>query len=162
MAADAVRRLRFAGDAVRLVETIVCHHLRPLQLAWRGETSRRAIHRFFRDAGDAGVEVVLLSLADHRATVGPNADDDRYPALVETARFLLDAYFNQLQTVVAPAPLLTGRDLIQQFGIAEGPAVGRLLAAMREAQAIGAVNSREQAEEWVRDKLRERELETKE
>lgn len=162
MAADAVRRLRFAGDAVRLVETVVCHHLRPLQLAWQGVISRRAIHRLFRDTGEAGVEVALLSLADYQSTVGIETtvqplegEDDQYANLFRVVERLLDAYFNHRQTVVMPGPLLTGRDLIHQFDLAEGPTIGRLLFGLREAQAVGEVSTREQAEEWVRHKIRE-------
>jgi putative nucleotidyltransferase with HDIG domain len=152
MAAEAMRRLRFSGEATRLVEAIVRHHLRPLQLAWQGVASKRAIHRFFRDAGDAGVEIALLSLADHWATVGPGVDD-QYPDLLKTVRALLDTYFNHRQMVVAPPPLLTGHDLIHQFGLAQGPEIGRLLAALQEAQAIGQVTNRQQAEAWVKRRL---------
>jgi putative nucleotidyltransferase with HDIG domain len=160
MAARVLRRLRFATDAVRLAETIVRHHLRPLQLTWEGVASRRAIHRLFRDTGDAGVEVALLSLADDRATVGygENADPSstsaqEYEALRSTVTSLLDAFFNRRGNVVAPLPLLTGRDLIDGFGLEEGPLVGRLLVALREAQAAGQVANREQAEAWLRHKL---------
>ena len=153
MAAGALRRLRFSGEEARLVETTVRHHLRPLQLVWQSGISKRAIYRFFRDTGDAGVEVAILALADRRATVGPNAADDQFPALLETVGILLDAYFNRQQTVVAPAPMLTGRDLIDQFGLAEGPEIGRLLAGLQEAQAAAQVATRAQAEEWVRHKI---------
>jgi putative nucleotidyltransferase with HDIG domain len=157
MAADALQRLRFSGDAVRLVGTVIRHHLRPLALTWGGVASKRAIYRFFRDTRDAGVEIVLLSLADDRATVGYEDDADgssqdgpEYQALLETARALLDAYFNHQGSVIAPAPLLTGRDLIDQFGLEQGPPIGRLLAALSEAQATGQVTTRQDAEEWAR------------
>lgn len=155
LVADALRRLRFAGDSVRLVETVVHHHLRPLQLAWGGVLSKRAIYRFFRDTGDAGVEVALLSLADHRATVGPDPDDDQLPVLLAVVRSLLDAYFNRQGSVVSPLPLLTGRDLIHQFGLQEGPTIGRLLNGLREAQATGEVKNRGQAEAWIKRKVRD-------
>ena len=157
IAANRLRRLRFSTDAVRLVETIVRHHLRPLQLTWGGVVSKRAIHRFYRDTNDAGVDVALLSLADERATAGHDADivpsskeTQEYEALLKTVTSLLDAYFNRQDIVVAPPPLLTGRDLIDQFGLEQGPAIGRLLAALQEAQATSQVTTREQAEQWVR------------
>jgi len=156
MASDALRRLRFSAEGVRLVQSVVRHHLRPLQLTWQGVASRRAIHRFYRDAGDAGVEVALLALADDRATTGYHDDSDpssgaadEYQALTETVTALLDAYFNRRQSVVAPIPLLTGRDLMDQFGLEQGPAIGRLLAALQEAQATGQVTNREQAVAWA-------------
>jgi hypothetical protein len=71
---------------------------------------------------------------------------------------LLDAYFNHQRSVIAPVPLLTGRDLIDQFGLEQGPAIGRLLAALSEAQATGQVTTRQDAEEWVRRTLEDWEL----
>ncbi|GAB4526282.1 MAG: HD domain-containing protein [Anaerolineae bacterium] len=166
MAANIIRRLRFSSEAVRLVETVVRHHLRPLQLTWRGKPSKRATHRFFRDAGDAGIEVALLSLADNRATTGYDDQADpcseaahEYRALIETVTSLLDAYFNRQHSLVSPPPLLTGRDLIDKFGLQQGPDIGRLLTALQEAQATGQVMDRAQAEEWVRHAVRDRKLE---
>jgi poly(A) polymerase len=153
-AAKAMRRLRFATDATRRVESIVRYHLRPLQLAWQGSVSKRAIYRFFRDAGDAGVDTALLALADQRATTGPDAGEEQYAPLLETVGTLLDAYFNQPGRVVMPPPLLTGRDLMRQFGLSEGPEIGRLLAALREAQAVGQVTDREGAEAWLKREIR--------
>jgi hypothetical protein len=101
-------------------------------------------------------------LADHRATVGlertphsPRGDDDGYPKLLRVVAELLDSYFNHRQTVALPVSLLTGRDLIHQFDLAQGPVIGRLLANLREAQATGEVSTREQAELWVRHKISE-------
>ncbi|NIV35042.1 MAG: HD domain-containing protein [Anaerolineae bacterium] len=64
----SLQRLRFSSAEARLVETIVRCHMRPLTLASQDRVSTRALYRFFRDAGDAGVDVLLLSLADHLAT----------------------------------------------------------------------------------------------
>ena len=129
---------------------------------------RNHLTGYVRNRGDAGVEICLLSLADQRATVG--YDDDADPSsegarecrsLLETVTALLDAYFNRRQSVVAPPPLLTGRDLIDQFGLEQGPAIGRLLDALREAQATGQVENRDQAEEWVKRTVRDWRLEIK-
>jgi putative nucleotidyltransferase with HDIG domain len=152
VAADIMRQLRFSGEAVRRVEAIVLHHVRLLQPVWQGAVNKRMIHRFFRDLGDVGIDVTLLSLADHRGTFGSGADFGQWPLLMASANLLLDAYFNQRQTVLPP-PLLTGRDLIRQFGLAEGPEIGRLLAELREAQAIGQVTGREEAETWVKRRI---------
>jgi hypothetical protein len=45
---------------------------------------------------------------------------------------------------------------MSQFGLAEGPSIGRLLAALREAQAAGEVETRAQAEEWIWQRLENR------
>lgn len=51
---------------------------------------------------------------------------------------------------VAPDPLLRGEDLMA-MGFEQGPAMGRLLAAVYDAQLEGHVANREQAMQWLRD-----------
>jgi hypothetical protein len=66
---------------------------------------------------------------------------------------LLRARYEEYEQVVEPAPLVTGRDLMQHLGLAEGPEVGRLLEAIREAQAAGEVTDRQAALELARLRL---------
>ncbi|HID88144.1 MAG TPA: CCA tRNA nucleotidyltransferase [Anaerolineae bacterium] len=146
IAARRLRRLRFSQPEVKRVATVVRAHLRPGHLARvRGPVTRRAIYRFFRATGSAGVEVNLLSLADHLATWGPNLEPDRWTRRLEVVQLLLSHYFERHEETVAPKPLVGGRELIESLGIEEGPLVGRLLEAIREAQASGEVHTREEA-----------------
>jgi hypothetical protein len=55
---------------------------------------------------------------------------------------------------VFPPALITGRDLIEQFGLLPGPRIGQILEAVREAQISGEVTDRKEALAWVRDLLR--------
>ena len=141
-----MRHLRFSQAEVKRVSTMVRAHLRPGHLARvRGAVTRRAIYRFFRDLGSVGVEVCLLSLADHLATWGPNLEADRWARRREVVRLLLSHYFERHEETIAPTPLVDGRELMEDLGIEEGPLVGRLLEAIREAQASGEVRTREEA-----------------
>lgn len=133
-------RLRFSGDELKRAQAIVAHHMRPRQLSREGEPSARAIYRFFRATGPAGVEVILLSLADLLAKYGghPPPQAEWAEHLAACAK-LLEAYFEKHPAAVAPAPLVNGDDLIRVLGLKPGPEVGRLLEAIREAQAAGEV-----------------------
>ena len=57
---------------------------------------------------------------------------------------LLETYYREPETVNPPR-LLTGDDLMRELEISAGPQVGELLEAVREAQAVGEVLSREDA-----------------
>jgi poly(A) polymerase/tRNA nucleotidyltransferase (CCA-adding enzyme) len=46
---------------------------------------------------------------------------------------------------VTQAPLVNGRDLLSGFGLQPGPQVGILLEAVREAQAVGEIRTRDEA-----------------
>jgi poly(A) polymerase len=50
-----------------------------------------------------------------------------------------------------PSPLLRGRDLLDA-GFLPGPEIGQILDAVMEAQLEGALQSREQALDWVRER----------
>ena len=50
---------------------------------------------------------------------------------------------------IIPAPLLTGKDLIE-FGWAPGPNLGETLNSVQDLQLEGTLNSKEEALEWVK------------
>jgi hypothetical protein len=136
----------FSRAAVDWVKKIVAAHLRPGHLSRvQGPVTRRAVYRYFRDTGPAGVDVTLLSMADHLATYGPTLETERWARRLDVVELLLSHYFERHEEVVAPPPLITGRDLMAELGLEEGPVIGRLLAGVREAQASGEVATREEA-----------------
>lgn len=144
MVVQRTRALRFSSDEVERVRTIVRHHMRPHHLAHSG-ASRRAIYRFFRDTREAGVDVLLHALADRLATDGPDLDAEGWAQRLDLARTMLDEYFHRHEEAVNPAPLLTGHDVMQALGLQAGPQVGKVLEAVREAQAAGEVKTRQEA-----------------
>lgn len=147
-------RLRLPDRAVDVLERLVRHHLRPMHLAAAGELTRRARYRFFRDLRADAQDLLLLVLADAAAVRGDS------PRVVwrraRLVRELLAGWQEERQAAAAP-PLLRGGDVMERFGLAPGPEVGRLLAAAREAQALGQVRSRDEALAHL-DSLRERTL----
>jgi tRNA nucleotidyltransferase/poly(A) polymerase len=145
LAGDALRRLRFNNSEVRLAGTVIRHHTRPIGLASQESVSPRAIYRFFRDTGNAGVEVLLHSLADHHARLEPAAQDDVGPRLLALIARMLADYYDRRQERVNPPSLIDGDNLMAELGLEPGPMVGELLEVVREAQASGQVHTVEQA-----------------
>jgi tRNA nucleotidyltransferase/poly(A) polymerase len=146
MAAERMEKLRFSRAEKGRVQKVVQGHLRPAHLSRvEGTVSRRAVYRYYRALESTGVEVALLSIADHLSTWGPNLEADRWRRRLEVVGQLLDHYFERQEEVIAPSLLVTGRDLMEVLGIDEGPEVGRLLEGVREAQAAGEIVTREEA-----------------
>jgi putative nucleotidyltransferase with HDIG domain len=148
-----LRRLRFGGSEVKLAKTVVANHMRPSLLAEQEVVTRRAVYRFFRDTGDAGVDTLLFYLADHLATWGPNLRMDRWRRRVDFVASMLADYYERSQKVIFPPKLINGHDLMEEFGLEEGPQIGQLLEAVREAQVEGEVKTREEALALVRGLL---------
>jgi hypothetical protein len=116
---------------------------------------RRAVYRYFRASGDAGIGIVLLALARTIALWRAHPGDGttkwqaRWTRQVAATQVLLRSYFDRHSEVIDPGLLITGRD-VMALGISRGPAVGRVLEKVREAQAVGEVRSREDALDLVR------------
>ena len=139
-------RLRFGAKETRFVSLLVEEHLRPTQLS-QGDAlpSKRALYRFFRDLGDAAPACLFLSLADAAAARGPRLEKDRWAGHVAYVRWILQ---NGLQPEPAGEKrhrVVDGATLMASLGLEPGPEVGRLLAAIDEAQAVGELSTPEEA-----------------
>ena len=145
---EALMELRFSGHEVSRAQNIIAHweklsHFRGLEI------SPSTMYRFFRETGDAGIESLLLALARE-------SEDERRWQLAEGAAQLLGAYFHHYEEVIYPLLLLDGYAVMRELDLEPGPQIGELLAALREAQAVGQVQTRKEALAFVRRLLVER------
>lgn len=160
LAAGRAQALRLSADEIHRLRIVILNHMRfhfhTSRMDGEGQSpSRRAVYRFFREGGPAGVELVLLGLADLRATQGPNLTQKTWSAALDVARVLFENYFEKPQETIAPPRLLDGHDLMRTLDLQPGPAVGEALEAIREAQATGKVSTREEALEFGKRWLEE-------
>jgi poly(A) polymerase/tRNA nucleotidyltransferase (CCA-adding enzyme) len=150
---NIARRLRLSRAACDYVRLIVREHMRPGQLNALGPAlTLRAVYRFFRATGSSGPEVLLHSLCDHLAMQGPNLDPAGWEWHVGWTAEMLHLFYEE-PTTIRPEPILRGDDLIRELGMQPGPAIGRLLEDVREAQAAGEIRTREEALAWARQHL---------
>ncbi|MDD5038005.1 MAG: HD domain-containing protein [Dehalococcoidales bacterium] len=152
MTANIMERLRFSAKEIKLVEILIQHHLRPGQMSQDELPTHRAIYRYFRDTGEAGIDILFLSLADHLATRGSYLDISRWREHTRIVDYVLSQHFQE-ESIVRPPKLIDGHDLINVFGMNPGPGIGEILETVREAQATGGVTTREEALAYIRDHL---------
>ena len=148
IAVSILERLRFSAKEIKQVEVMVRHHLRPTQLSQYEVPSRRAIYRYFRDAGEAGVDILFLSLADHLATRGQHLDMAEWQEHAQMVEYVLARHFEE-ESLTVPPKLIDGHDLINVFGLSPGPEIGQILEVVREAQAAGEVTTRQEALAYI-------------
>lgn len=152
------RAFNLSNDEVERIHTIVFHHMRFLSFTLRLEQdnegpSRKAIYRFFRDTGGAGVDLVLHALADLRGMADHTLTQDVWQRALDVARALLENYWEKPEETVAPPRLLNGNDLMRELNLQPGRIIGQLLEVIREAQATGQISTREEALEIARTEL---------
>ena len=140
------QELKLSNLEIERVVTIVRHHMRPSMLSHLKETpSRKAVYRFFRDTGAAGVDICVLSLADILATYGTTLPQERWERHLDVVRQLWSAWWEDQTGSVFPPPLINGDILMDELNISPGPLVGYLLESIREAQVAGDIHNQQEA-----------------
>lgn len=138
MAAEILERLRFPRKQIDAVVDAVRYHMQFKDAPeMRKSTLRRMLMR----------DTFPLELELHRLDcVGSHGRLDVYDYLVEQAKAL------EQQPEIRP-PLLKGDDLLA-LGMKPGPALGALLAEIREKQLQDELRTPAEAREWARERLR--------
>jgi poly(A) polymerase len=137
MAAEILERLRFPRKQIEAVVEAVRHHMQFKDaLQMRKSTLRRLLMR----------PTFPLELQLHRLDcLGSHGRLDVYDFLVAQARQL------EKQPEIRP-PLLTGNDLIA-LGMKPGPALGALLAEIREQQLQDELKTKAAARKWAKGRI---------
>ena len=145
------RALRLTGDEGAKLKAMIGAQQR---LAGRQNASRLQQHRFWHRLRAGGIDAILLAGADFLGRYGARLEQSAWLEWVERAAVLLDAYFNHYESIVNPKLLLDGNDIKELLCLDSGPAVGRLLRRLREAQVMGEVRSIGAARDFVRGQHR--------
>jgi poly(A) polymerase len=138
MASDILERLRFPRKQIQeIVEAVRCHMQFKDAMQMRKSTLRRLLMR----------STFPLELELHRLDcLGSHGRLDVHEFLVAKAREL------ERQPEIRP-PLLKGADLIA-LGMKPGPALGAILAEIREMQLQDELKTRAQARKWAKSQIK--------
>ncbi|HML20131.1 MAG TPA: HD domain-containing protein [Aggregatilinea sp.] len=148
------KHLHLSNDEADRLQTIVRNHMRPHWLN-NDTLTPSGIYRYWRDTGSAGVDICFQAMADYLGMVANTLDQAAWVHYLETVRTLLEHYFFRYDSAIDPPPLVSGRDLIEQFGIEPGPAIGAILEALREAQVEQRIKTKQDALDFAQHVLEE-------
>jgi len=159
---EIMEGLRFSKKAIRIVERMVEHHMRPGNLSEAPQVTDRAIHRFFRDLSEDGIDTLLLSLADRYSYRKILFAGGRI-LLMEvsrrsikkheaTVKKMLGKYYYHKERIL-PKPIIRGNEIMEKFNLAQGPLIGKLLRSVEEAQAEGRLRNKEEAIQFLKKLL---------
>ncbi len=136
LATRALRRLRQPSDYVRKASALVRWHMLPLPQS--AKEARRFVHR----RRELLPDLLKLMIADREAARGPLSSEAERRAYHTALREIQEL----LQAPKPQRPLLGGREVMALLGIDEGPKVGQAVRYLQEAEAVGDVKTREDAE----------------
>jgi poly(A) polymerase len=144
MAEGILERLRFSGDEIRDVATLVRLHLRPIQYT-RDTHGDAAVRRLIRAAGPLRERMLDVARADTLASSYPGT-----AGIDELARRM--DLLDQDGGFSRPVPPLDGHTIMRIAGRGPGPWIGRVQAALTEAMLDGEFppGDAAAAEAWLR------------
>ncbi len=107
--------------------------------------SDRSVLRFVGRRGERGLVLALMAVADSMSMAGTLADPNRPERLRRFARRAAAAYYDEVAPRLEAPPLVTGNELMERFGLEQGPPIGGILASLRELQLEGRLVTRDDA-----------------
>jgi tRNA nucleotidyltransferase/poly(A) polymerase len=146
------RRYRFANRHTEYIHFIIKNQTRPFAL-FSADQSNTLIRddtiRFFMTSRARTPGLMLHALAEMYAQQGKNSARGR--AFSDFVMRLLQNEYPAFESEAALPPLITGRDLINEFKLAPSPLFREILYAIEEARLCGKAKTRSEALQMVKE-----------
>ena len=144
MAVKINRRLRLSNDEQKYLDFIIRNHLRPLSLFTaynQDRLSKKAISRFFLSCGAMTKDLLIHTTADlYGKGIHKNTR-----AFIEFLNYLIPVYTNSFLPKKSCPPLISGDDLIHEFGLKPSPLFSKILQHVEEERFSGNITTRNEA-----------------
>jgi len=149
------KRLKLSTNERYYIDFIVRNHIRPLFLFISHQKkvlTKKGITRFFIKCGDNVPALLLHTIADVQ---GKGDKEDVRPvyvqrtgrdtAFIEFAKAMLHDFFSDFMPGIIKPPLITGYDLIHEFGLTPSPLFKKILKIVQEERLSDKINTRQEA-----------------
>ena len=146
------QKLKFSNREKEFADFIIRNHLNPLFLftALQKKTlTHKGVTRFFKKCGDNTPALLLHAIADIMAK--GDTPNQTHKAFIGFVKEMIHHFFHSFKPKITEPPLITGRDLIQEFGLIPSPEFKKILNIVQEEILTNKIKSRSEALAWVRD-----------
>lgn len=125
-------RLKFSNREKRFIDFVVRNHMRPLFLFaahQKKRLTRKGFTRFFLKCGDNLAALLLHAIADIKGK--GNSGNVEF---TEFAKTMINDYYLNFKPRKSMPPLITGSDLINEFGLNPSPLFKTILNLVEESR----------------------------
>lgn len=155
--------LALSNSEIEYLTTILLNKKRINDLlSFQPEISVHAIYHFFKDCGEAGIDICLITLAELFAIYENRLTRKQLEAHLKVLDQLFVSWWEKRFDLVYPPKLLDGEDLKIEFNLMPGPIFSEVLDALREAQVTVPIKTREHALIYIRNLLIQKKIIPKE
>ncbi len=136
------RRIKLSNKEIKFIGSSVGAHMQA-SVFTSESISNRTLLRFRRKFGENLIGLLLIFLSDLGASQGPARKKGEDHIALGNVNRALEMLI--VQENPPTEPLLTGTEIMEFFGLKQGPEIGMLVDQLREMQENGAISTVQQA-----------------
>ncbi len=145
-------RMRWSRQDKENTAALIGMHMHPFHLCnveRDNKVTKKAALKLCRRAGGQLLGLFLLAMSDSMASNGEKKPAEMEGELVSLLDKILQLYEENIKPVLSGPRLLTGKELIEDFGLSPGPLFSEIFEALDIERVEGRVNTRGEAVVWV-------------
>ena len=151
MVIPLLRELKFSNKQIEYISEMIRQHIYPSNVISSPNFDNKVMLRYIRKMGENVIDNITLAKADRLSAQGPDITKDMLEANINGLNKLLNFYI-EIKPSLKPLPkLLDGNEIMQLLGIKQSPKLGYIIKELHEAQLNGDINTKKQAENFIRE-----------
>ena len=144
-----LKDLKFSKKQIQYVQTLIKYHIYPSSMVSAEDVTDKAFMKFYRKMEGYVIDLIILAMADRLSARGEKITEDIVNKNINALTKLLSDYLEMRKDIKPLEKLLDGRDIMELLNIKQGPQLGEIVNALKEAQISGNVTTKEEAINFV-------------
>ena len=145
-----LKDLKFSKKQIQYIQTLIKYHIYPSSLVSAEDVTEKAFMKFYRKMDGYVIDVIILAMADRLSARGEKITDEIVSKNINGLTKLLNGYLELRKDIKPLEKLLDGRDIMEILKIKQGPQLGEIISALKEAQISGNVTTKQEAIDFVK------------
>ena len=135
---------------IQYVQTLIKYHIYPSSLVSAEDVTDKAFMKFYRKMDGFVIDVIILAMADRLSARGEKITEEIVNKNINGLTKLLNDYLALRKDIKPLEKLLDGCDIMELLKIKQGPKLGEIINALKEAQISGNVCTKQEAIDFVK------------
>ncbi len=149
LAVSILKDLKFSKKQIQYIKRLIKYHIYPSSLVSAPDVSDKAHLKFYRKMEGCVTDVIILAMADRLSARGEKVTKEMVENNINNLTKLLNNYLEQKKNIKPVEKLLDGTDIMKLLNIQQGPELGKIIAALKEAQISGDVTTKKEAMDFI-------------
>ncbi len=150
MCPKILKTLKFSKKQIEYISDMIKYHIYPSHVIATEDLNEKTKLRYIRKMENNVIDNIILAMSDRLSARGEAVSDEMVKKNISGLQELL-GYYLKVKDTLKPLPkLLTGEEIMEITGLKPSKNLGDLIDALHEEQFNGNINTKEQAENFVK------------